>query len=98
MKFGGTSMGSAERIRVAAQLTAEQHGKRPTAIVVSAMSKVTDLLVDSMRKAEAGDQPGLDENLAQLRARHEEACRGLLPDERQNHALRGIHALVEEFT
>ena len=39
--IGGTSMGSAERIKVAAQLSAEQHAKRPVAIVVSAMSKVT---------------------------------------------------------
>ena len=56
MKFGGTSMGSAERIDVAARLTTEQHAQRPVAIVVSAMSKVTDLLLDSLRKAEAGDE------------------------------------------
>jgi aspartokinase len=60
MKFGGTSMGSAERIKVAARLTAEQHSKRPVAIVVSAMSKITDLLLDSMRRAESGDEAGLD--------------------------------------
>jgi aspartokinase/homoserine dehydrogenase 1 len=98
MKFGGTSMGSAERIRVAAQLTAEQHAKRPTVVVVSAMSKVTDLLLDSMRLAESGDQSGLDANLAQLQARHEGTCRALLPAERQEHALLGIRGLIEEFT
>ena len=57
MKFGGTSMGTAARIRVAAQISAEQHGKRPVISVVSAMSKVTDLLLDSLRKAEAGIRP-----------------------------------------
>jgi aspartokinase len=65
MKFGGTSMGSASRIRVAAQISAEQHAKRPVVSVVSAMSKVTDLLLDSLRKAEAGDQADLDENVKQ---------------------------------
>ena len=35
-------------------------------MVVSAMSKVTDLLLDSLRKAEAGDQADLDANLKQL--------------------------------
>ena len=30
--------------------------KRPVVIVVSAMSKITDLLLDSLRKAEAGDR------------------------------------------
>jgi aspartate kinase len=97
MKFGGTSMGSADRIRVAAALTAAQQARRPVAIVVSAMSKITDLLLDSMRKAEAGDETDLDRNLAQLSARHVEACRGLLPGERQARALEGIAALVAEF-
>jgi len=63
MKFGGTSMGSADRIAVAARLTAEQRAKRPVVVVVSAMSKVTDLLLDSLRKAEAGDQADLNANL-----------------------------------
>jgi aspartokinase len=79
MKFGGTSMGSAERIRVAARLTAQQSAKRPVVVVVSAMSKVTDLLLDSLRKAEAGDQADLDANLEKLSARHRECCCGRLP-------------------
>jgi aspartate kinase len=37
MKFGGTSMGSAERMRVAAKIIAEQRKVRPLAVVVSAM-------------------------------------------------------------
>src|SRR5262252_7341906 len=98
MKFGGTSMGSDERIRAAAHLTIEQNKQRPTVVVVSAMSKITDLLLDSMRRAEAGDHVGLDANLTQLVSRHQDACRGLLPPERQEHALLGIRALIGEFT
>ena len=79
MKFGGTSMGSAERIQVAAGLVTEQQAKRPVAIVVSAMSKVTDLLLDSLRKAETGDAAGLEENLAALTEKHETCCLKLLP-------------------
>ncbi len=98
MKFGGTSMGSAERIRVAARISREQHEKRPVVIVVSAMSKITDLLLDSLRKAEAGDQADLDENLKILYARHFECCRELLPASRQEAALAGIHGLIGEFS
>jgi len=98
MKFGGTSMGSAARIRVAAQISAEQNAKRPVVTVVSAMSKVTDLLLDSLRKAEAGDQAGLDENLKTLYARHFEVCRELLPPQKQEAALAGVHALIGEFS
>jgi aspartokinase/homoserine dehydrogenase 1 len=98
MKFGGTSMGSAERIRVAARISREQHDKRPVVTVVSAMSKITDLLLDSLRKAEAGDQADLDANLKTLYARHFECCRELLPASRQEVALAGVHALISEFS
>ena len=70
MKFGGTSVGSAERMQVSARLAAEERRKRPVAIVVSAMSKVTDLLLDTMRHAEKGNQPAIDSAIAALRSRH----------------------------
>src|SRR5450755_4052382 len=98
MKFGGTSMGSAARIRVAAEISAEQHAKRPVVSVVSALSKETDLLLDSLRKAEAGDQADLDENLKLLYARHFDVCRELLPVARQESALAGVHSLISEFS
>jgi bifunctional aspartokinase / homoserine dehydrogenase 1 len=98
MKFGGTSMGSADRIRVAAKLAAEQHVQGPVAIVVSAMSKITDLLLDTLRKAEAGDQTDLEANLRQLTERHAECCHLLLPADRQQAALAGIHALIQDFS
>jgi len=99
MKFGGTSMGSAERIRAAAKLTAERWALQPVAIVVSAMSQVTDLLLDTLRKAEAGDEADLKHNLDQLSKRHVEACYALsLPEDRQDRALREIDGLIQEFT
>ncbi len=98
MKFGGTSMGSADRIRASARLAAEQHAMGPTAIVVSAMSKITDLLLDTLRKAEAGDQTDLEANLRQLTARHTECCNRLLPPERHTAALAGIDALIQDFS
>jgi len=97
MKFGGTSMGSAERIRIAAQLASEQYARRPLVIVVSAMSKVTDLLIDSLKKAEVGDQAGLDSNLEQLAARHVEACCGLLPEALHEEAISGVSMLLAEL-
>ena len=87
-------MGSADRIAVAARLTAEQRAKRPVVVVVSAMSKVTDLLLDSLRKAEAGDQADLDANLEKLSAKHREACCGLLPKEKQDEAIAGLEGLI----
>ena len=97
MKFGGTSVGSAERMRVAARLVANEKKIRPVAVVVSAMSKITDLLLDTMRHAEAGDRAGMDTNLAALRSRHEGACRELLPQTRHEAVLAGIESLIGEF-
>src|SRR5438094_4339589 len=97
MKFGGTSVGSAERMRVAARIAAEQKRNRPTLIVVSAMSKITDLLLDSMRHAEGGDTAGLEANLRILEQRHQQACRELLPDAIHSGALAGIEELLATF-
>ncbi len=97
MKFGGTSVGSAERMRIAAGLAAQEGRKRPVAVVVSAMSKITDLLLDTMRHAEAGDRTGIGANLAALRERHEQACRELFDESGQASILPRIHELISEF-
>lgn len=98
MKFGGTSMGSAERIKVAAKLTRNESKKRPVVIVVSAMSKVTDLLLDTMSKAEKGDKSGLEANLSTLNERHLACCRELLPVKSQDEAIQGVRTILDEFS
>ncbi|MBI3209840.1 MAG: aspartate kinase [Candidatus Solibacter usitatus] len=97
MKFGGTSMGSAGRMRVAGNICAGQSAGRPVAIVVSAMSKVTDLLLDTLRKAESGEQAAIETNLKQLEERHLETSRELLPREMQDNAEAEIQSIIAEF-
>lgn len=97
MKFGGSSMGSADRIRVAAQLTADEQRRRPTAVVVSAMSKVTDLLLDTLRHAENNDSEGVSQNLATLRARHHATAQDLLPAGLYEGTLAEIESILAEF-
>jgi aspartokinase/homoserine dehydrogenase 1 len=98
MKFGGTSMGSAERMRAAAALIANEVAVRPVCVVVSAMSKITDLLLDTLRHAEVGDRANVDRNLAVLFDRHREACDNLFdsPESRQAAHL-AVESLVAEF-
>ena len=97
MKFGGTSMGSADRIRIAARLSAEQGRIRPTVVVVSAMSKVTDLLLDSMRHAEAGDIAGLEQNLKRLTERHRTTCDELIPEPHRPVTWARLEPIIGEF-
>jgi aspartate kinase len=55
MKFGGTSVGSAERIAQAAQLAVDSAARGHKVVVVtSAMSKVTDALIGAAKQASAG--------------------------------------------
>lgn len=93
MKFGGTSLGSADRIRAACDLIAAEAVRRPVVAVVSAMSKITDLLLDTTRHAEAGDQAGIDYNLHQLEHRHMTAADALIPAAAKHQ----IAEIVAEF-
>ncbi|MFO0282807.1 MAG: aspartate kinase [Acidobacteriota bacterium] len=97
MKFGGTSMGSADRMCIAAQICADARKHSKVTIVVSAISKITDLLLSTLRAAEEGDQEGVKENIRIIEARHVETCRELLPPDRQERVLATIRGLIEEF-
>lgn len=98
MKFGGTSMGSAERIQVAARICSEQGKQRPLLAVVSAMSGVTDLLLGALRHAEADDESGIEASIRSLTDRHEKTCHELLHDSaRCERAMAGVRELIGDF-
>jgi bifunctional aspartokinase / homoserine dehydrogenase 1 len=101
MKFGGTSMGSAERMHVAAEIISEQRKQRPVAVVVSAMSKVTDLLLEILRHAEVGDRVAVDASLRTLLHQHVNACKELfgtaVSRKSGEFALALVESLVSEF-
>ncbi|HEY7307035.1 MAG TPA: aspartate kinase [Bryobacteraceae bacterium] len=102
MKFGGTSMGSADRIRVAAGIISEQRRERPVVVVVSAMSTVTDLLLETLRHAEVSDRSAVDANLRTLLNRHVQACNELLSEPAaavpfREPAVSTVQSLVSEF-
>ena len=75
-KFGGTSVAGAERYRHVAELMAHEPGAKK-AIVVSAMSGVTDALLGLVTLAKRRDT--YQDKLEALRARHVATARELLP-------------------
>ena len=98
MKFGGTSMGSADRMRAAAALIAKEVAVRPVCVVVSAMSKITDLLLDTLRHAEVGDRINVDRNLDTLVHRHMQACDDLFDRTEPRETARStVQSMVAEF-
>lgn len=70
MKFGGTSVGSAERIKKTAQIIKSRLGRKPV-VVVSAVTKVTDMLVELAR---GGSRSEL---IARVRKVHHDVLEGL---------------------
>ncbi len=97
MKFGGTSVGSGERMKVAGDLIAAQAQTRPVVAVVSAMSKITDLLLEITRHAEAGDGPGMSRGMRELESRHVDAVWGLVPPRQFEWMRAQIGELIGEF-
>ena len=82
-KFGGTSLADAERYRNVAAIMRAQEGERK-AVIVSAMHKVTDALIELVDLAKARDDAYLARADA-LKARHVEAVKSLLPPEVRQH-------------
>ncbi len=77
MKFGGTSVESAEAIERVAKIVASRHRQSPV-VVVSAMAKVTDQLLAMGHKAASGNCDSSLGLLRSLRQRHLDAANELL--------------------
>ena len=60
MKFGGTSVGNADAIAQVADIIEDAYRQQNRVLVVcSAMSKVTDMLIEGARRAATGDSGAL---------------------------------------
>jgi aspartokinase/homoserine dehydrogenase 1 len=83
-KFGGTSVGDAERFASVADIVLEHHLLRAgtstdgTVVVVSAMAGVTDQLIAGARIAATGNDTAYREIKAELLRRHLDVVDGLL--------------------
>ncbi len=96
LKFGGTSVGSAEAILAVISIvkSMKNDGKK-TIIVCSAMHGVTADLVDLIDKAIRGKD--VSPGLKALEVKHYEVVRKLLEVKRHNHALLGLKLLFNEL-
>jgi aspartate kinase len=98
MKFGGTSVGSPEAMnQVANIIEKELADGHPVAVVVSAMSGVTDLLIQSVEKAVAGDKWGYLSISQAIRDKHEDAIHQLIrPGHLRESILQRLTAMVDK--
>jgi aspartate kinase len=84
MKFGGTSVQDAAAIRRLCQLTRRALPYRPV-LVVSALAKVTDQLMNAGWAAAEGRLDAAREGLQGLRERHETVAGGLVAGHEYDH-------------
>ncbi len=81
MKFGGTSMGSADAIDKVATIICNQLDRGDQLlVVVSAMNGVTDSLLSAARSATQGDNAAHLTTIDAMRGRHEKAANTLIVD------------------
>ena len=76
-KFGGAALADADAVRNALELIADHSG--PLVIVVSALSGVTDSLLDGAREALEGDTKAAEAAAAAFLRRHRDIAQQLLP-------------------
>ncbi len=71
MKFGGTSLGSADRIRQAAEIVRNSAKSSRVVVVVSAMAGVTDAILRVLHAAGAGASAEVAKECSELEAQHD---------------------------
>ena len=99
MKFGGTSVGSADAIAQTIEIVRQSQEKAQRIIViVSAMSGVTNLLQEGLVSAATGSLDRYPEVVRTLREKHAEAAGQLVTDNIQRDTLVAeINALIERY-
>jgi aspartokinase/homoserine dehydrogenase 1 len=80
MKFGGTSVGSAERFRQCAEIVRTAAEKDRTIVVVSAVAGVTDVILKTIEAARQGDAAGTDAGLRKIELTHQALIAELFDD------------------
>jgi bifunctional aspartokinase / homoserine dehydrogenase 1 len=70
MKFGGTSVGDGPRIRKVVEIIRDAARESELVVVVSAMSGVTNRLIEAAKQSEAGNRSAVEAIFEELRDRH----------------------------
>jgi aspartate kinase len=78
MKFGGTSVGDAPRIRKVVEIIRDAARESDLVVVVSAMSGVTNKLIEAATQSEAGNRDSVEMIFEELRDRHRAVVSALI--------------------
>ncbi|HEV2073745.1 MAG TPA: aspartate kinase [Thermomicrobiales bacterium] len=96
LKFGGTSVGNARRVRESARIALNTPGTN--VIVVSASGGVTNLLIDAARAAARHDRDAVASAVAEIHARHENVLSGIGEDQLRATASGAVNQIHGSLT
>lgn len=96
LKFGGSSVGSAEAINKVIDIATAAATKEPSIVVVSAMSGVTDQLLLLAQSASQGNE-AYKTIIQNLEQKHLDAVRALLPIQQQSATLSLVKQILNEL-
>jgi bifunctional aspartokinase / homoserine dehydrogenase 1 len=97
LKFGGTSVGSPESIRKVVEIVTDYKKQDvEIAVVVSAMTGITNTLIETGKKAAISDEAYLD-LMKQIEDRHFNAVRALIDVKSQSKVFANLKILINEL-
>ncbi len=96
LKFGGSSVGSAEAIEKVVEIVTKTIEKDSCAVVLSAMQSATDALIDIAKTAERGDD-SFRGKIKEIETKHQTTARKLLGENSQNGVFDFIENRINEL-
>ncbi len=96
LKFGGSSVASAENINKVITIVKEKAANTKTVVVVSALGGITDLLLQCAQLASTGSE-NYKKNIQEIEQRHLQTVKDLIPVTQQSSVLSLVKKLSNEI-
>ena len=96
LKFGGTSVANAQNIKLVLDIVLNKADQEKQIVIVSAFTKVTDLLVLAAQKAASNDET-FKEVVAEIEKKHLDAIKELIPVSEQSRLLSHIKRIINHL-
>ncbi|MEP6928376.1 MAG: aspartate kinase, partial [Flavobacterium sp.] len=96
LKFGGTSVANAQNIKLVLEIINQKSKQEKLIVIVSALSKVTDLLQLAAAKAAANDE-SFREIVAEIEKKHLDTLKELIPVSEQSSLLSHVKRIINHL-
>ncbi len=96
LKFGGTSVANAQNIQLVINIIIEKSKSEKLAVVVSALSGVTDMLLNASQKAASKDE-NYKNSIEEIKQKHFETISTLIESSNQNQLLIKINSQINQL-